>query len=110
MCAGLGWATLLGARGYLQNASAVVRQGTRGGARGAGPDRDETGSRNRSDRKTARLLVDPDVLHAPVVIDAVDLLHDALHMRLPAGRPAIMEDDRARSVLLQLMVDLPYEL
>jgi hypothetical protein len=64
----------------------------------------------RGTEEPLALLVDPDVLHPPVIIDAVDLLNDALNVRLPAGGGAIMEDDRPPSVLLQLAVYFPYQL
>lgn len=56
------------------------------------------------------LFVHPNVFHPPIIVDAVDLRHDADHVRLPAGSATIMHDDRPRAVLLQLAVDLPYQL
>jgi len=56
------------------------------------------------------LFVHPNLFHPPIIVDAVDLLYDADHVRLPAGSVTIMHDNRPRSVLLQLSVDLPYQL
>src|SRR5215510_2082492 len=72
--------------------------------------------RNRCDPTFKRaaplvgLFVHPNVFHSPVIVDAVDLRYDADHVRLPAGRATIMHDDRPRPILLQLAVDLPYQL
>jgi hypothetical protein len=46
------------------------------------------------------LFVQPNVFHPPIIVDAVDLRHDADHVRLPAGSATIMHDDRPRAVLL----------
>src|SRR5215813_15177147 len=54
-----------------------------------------------------RLSVEPEVLEARAVVDAVDHVGEALHLRLPAGRNAAVEDDRPRVVLDQLLLDLP---
>src|SRR5438552_7660883 len=56
------------------------------------------------------LFVEPDVLHAPAVEDAVDHDRQPLHMRLPAGRAAVVKDDRPGAVFRQLPLDLPYQL
>src|SRR5438552_436970 len=61
-------------------------------------------------RKDLRLPVEPNVLEAPAVVDAVDHRRQPLHLRLPAGRSDAVRDDRPRAVLLQLTVDLPYQL
>src|SRR6202047_740973 len=57
-----------------------------------------------------RLFVEPNVLHAPAVEDAVDQHRQPLHPRLPARRAAAVIDDRPGAVLRQLPFDLPYEL
>ena len=59
---------------------------------------------------TFRLAVEPDIFHAPAVVLAV--YHDGqpLDLRLHAGRGAGVVDDRARPVLLQLLVDVPDEM
>src|SRR4051812_1680927 len=56
------------------------------------------------------LLVEPGVLEAPAVVDAVDHQRHALDMGLHAGGTARMEHDRPRPVLLQLLVDVPDQL
>src|SRR6266853_5900325 len=56
------------------------------------------------------LFVEPDVFHAPAVEDAVDHDRQPLHMRLPAGRAAVVKDDRPGAVFRQLPLDLPYQL
>jgi hypothetical protein len=56
-----------------------------------------------------RLFVEPDVLHAPAVEDAVDHHRQPLHPRLPTRRAAAVIDDRPGAVLRQLPFDLPYE-
>ena len=53
------------------------------------------------------LSVEPEVFEARAVVDAVDHVGEALHLRLPAGRNAAVEDDRPRVVLDQLLLDLP---
>src|SRR5215471_17370994 len=53
------------------------------------------------------LLVEPGVFHAPTVEDAVDHDRPALDMGLPAGRAAVVEDDRSGAVFGQLPLDLP---
>src|SRR3954464_14355960 len=55
-------------------------------------------------------LVEPDVLEAETVVDAVDLRHVALDVGLHADRRAVPHDDRPRSVLEQLAIDLPNQL
>src|SRR5439155_26125104 len=57
----------------------------------------------------ALLLVEPDILEAPPVEHAVDHDLQTLEARLPARRKAQVIDDRARLVLLQPAVDLPYQ-
>src|SRR2546430_4535069 len=56
------------------------------------------------------LFVQPDVFHAPAVIDAVDHDRQALHMRLPAARADRIEQHRAHRRLGQLALDLPNDL
>src|SRR5262245_31116775 len=56
------------------------------------------------------LFVHPNVFHPPIIVDAVDLLHDPDDVWLPAGSAAIVHDDWPRSILLQLAVNLPYQL
>src|ERR1700736_4598271 len=60
-------------------------------------------------RKRLWLSVEPDVLEAPAVIDAIDHRRQPLHLRLPAGRGDAVKDDRPSAILLQLTVDLPHE-
>src|SRR6516164_5201974 len=55
------------------------------------------------------LLVEPDVLEAPAVEDAVDHHPQTLDSRLPAGGEPQVIDDRPRLVLLQSSVDLPHQ-
>src|SRR6516164_1906102 len=54
-----------------------------------------------------RLLVEPDVLHAPAVGDAVDHDRQSFHIGLPAAGTSIVKDDRASIVLGQLSFDFP---
>src|SRR5262245_59725649 len=61
-------------------------------------------------RASFESMLEPDVLEAPAVVGAVRHDRDPLHPRRPAGRPARMQDDRSRYVLLQLSVDLPNQL
>src|SRR5450759_2561235 len=58
----------------------------------------------------ARLPVQPDVFHAPAVVDAVDHDCQPLDIRLTAGRRAVVEDDRPGALFLQLLVDFPDDL
>src|SRR5215472_3563794 len=53
-----------------------------------------------------RLPVEPEVLEARAVVDAVDHVGEALHLRLPAGRNAAVEDDRPRVLANDVDVDL----
>src|SRR6266851_4709134 len=56
-------------------------------------------------RPCLRSVIKPDVLEAPAVILAVRHDGDVAHPRPPAGRPPLVEYDRPRHVLLQLLVD-----
>src|SRR5882672_6169573 len=56
------------------------------------------------------LLVHPDVFVTIAVIGAVHHDGDALDVRLPARTLTTVEDDRARHVLLQFLVDFPDQL
>jgi hypothetical protein len=58
-------------------------------------------------RAAEGLLVQPDMFEAPIVIDAVFVVHVALEMRVPAGGRAIVVDDRPGHVLRQDALDLP---
>src|SRR3954466_5821433 len=55
-------------------------------------------------------LVQPDVLEAGVVVDAVVVHGEILHIGLPAGAAAVVLDDRARGVLDQQVLDIPDDL
>src|SRR5260370_18410582 len=57
-----------------------------------------------------RLFVEPNVLHAPAVEDAVDHYRQPLHPRLPARRAAAVIDHLPGAVLPQLPLDLSYAL
>jgi len=59
---------------------------------------------------TLALPVEPDVLHPPIVDDAVDHHRPAVHRRLPAIGEAVVEDDRAGPILCQPSFDLPDQL
>src|SRR5215469_876655 len=52
---------------------------------------------------------EPDVFHAPAVEEAVDHDRQPLDLRLAAGREAVVVEDRAGAVFLQLAVDVPDE-
>src|SRR5258708_14823207 len=56
------------------------------------------------------LLIEPDVLEAGVVVDAVLMHRKTLHVRLPAGAAAVVFDNGARRVLHQQAFDVPYDL
>ena len=53
------------------------------------------------------LLVEPDILHAPAVEDAVDHDRQALDIRALAGAAAAVENDRPHIVVGQLALDRP---
>src|SRR5215472_7478736 len=57
-----------------------------------------------------RLLVEPDVLHAPTVGDAVDHDRQPFHIGLPAAATSIVKNDWPGTVLCQLPFDLPNDL
>src|SRR6516164_6628169 len=57
-----------------------------------------------------RLFVEPGVLHAPVVDDAVGHHCPTLDLRLPAIGKTIVKDDWPRAFLGQLPFNLPYQL
>src|SRR6266446_4031656 len=61
-------------------------------------------------RKRVRLSVEPDVLEAPAVVDAVDHRRVALHIRIPAGPGAVVPKDRPGRVLRQLALNRPNQL
>src|SRR6266446_1315982 len=56
---------------------------------------------------SGRLFVEPDVFHAPAVVDAVDHQGQSLDIRLPAGRAAAVKDDRPGDIFRQLALNLP---
>jgi hypothetical protein len=55
-------------------------------------------------------LVEPEVLEALAVVDAVDHEAKSLEMRLPADCPARQEDDGPRIVFHQPALDVPNQL
>src|SRR6516164_7147902 len=59
---------------------------------------------------SARLFVEPDVLHAPAVEDAVDHDGQPLDVGLPAGSLAGIKDDGPGADLGQLAFDRPQQL
>src|SRR5438045_70305 len=56
------------------------------------------------------LFVEPDVFHAPAVVDAVDHRGQPLHLRSPADPAAVVVDDRSGAVLGQFPFKLPDQL
>src|SRR6266568_5484829 len=56
------------------------------------------------------LPIQPYILEAPAVVDAVDHHRQPFHLGLAARRADIVKDDRPGSVFLQLLVDLPHQL
>ena len=64
-------------------------------------------SRSSPGQLLADLLVEPDALETPVVVDRVFMEHMPLDARMPAGRRAVVHDDRAGHVLRQGLLDLP---
>ena len=65
---------------------------------------------NSTEGKWHRLPVEPHILEAPAVEDAVDDKVETLHARPPARRDTGIEDDRARGVARQPALDLPHQL
>src|SRR5260370_3555324 len=61
-------------------------------------------------RLCCTLLVEPDVFHARTIGDAVDHNRQALPVRPPAGRAAVVEENLSGAVLRQLPFDLPHQL
>ena len=57
-----------------------------------------------------RLFVEPHILHAPAVEQAVDHDRQSLQLRLPAGRKAVVVKDRPSTIVLQFFVYLPNEM
>src|SRR3954454_3059191 len=57
-----------------------------------------------------RLLIEPDILQAPAIEDAVDHQRDALDVRAQAGAARVVKDDRAGIVLRQSALDRPEQL
>src|SRR6266851_48701 len=57
-----------------------------------------------------RLLVEPEAFEALVVLDAADHQGQILQLRLGASRAPGVEQDRARIVLGQLLLDFPDQL
>src|SRR6516162_11566577 len=66
-------------------------------------------TRRRPPPHIGRLPVEPEVLEARAVVDAVDHVYDALHLRLPAGSDAPVENDRSGIVFDQLPFNLPHQ-
>src|SRR5204862_4685267 len=56
-----------------------------------------------------RLLVEPDILHAMVVVDAVDHHGIALDVGMPAGARAVVVQNRPGNVLGQAALDLEHD-
>src|SRR3954464_6208745 len=56
------------------------------------------------------LLIQPDVLEAGVVVDAVVVHRKTFHIWLPAGAAAVVLDDGPRRVLDQQVLDIPDDL
>src|SRR5204863_7785624 len=61
-------------------------------------------------RPSCVLSVEPDILHAPAVEEAVHQERRPLYVRVPAGRAAVVKDDRSGAVLRQFSFDRPYQL
>jgi len=61
-------------------------------------------------RSRRPLFVEPDVFHAGTIGDAVDHDRQPFHPRLPAGRAAVVKEDRSGAILRQLPFDLPDKL
>src|SRR5947207_1484180 len=57
----------------------------------------------------ASLFVEPHILHAPAVEQAVRHDRQSLQLGVPAGREAVVVQDRSSTILLQFPVDVPYE-
>jgi hypothetical protein len=52
-------------------------------------------------RREGRLLVEPDILHAPAAENAVDRDRQPFHLRLPTRRTAVVKNYRVGAVLRQ---------
>src|SRR5215813_14549949 len=63
-----------------------------------------------AEKNQTRSTIEPHILEAEAVVDAVDLLHIALDVGLQAGSRAVPQDHRPRAVGQKLAVDLPYDL
>src|SRR6266480_8118913 len=61
-------------------------------------------------RAAADPLLEPDILKARAVVDAVDHLRQALDTRQSANCSARVEDDRPDAVFHELLLDLPHQL
>src|SRR5262249_49422497 len=88
----------------------VVLPGSRGrrAVRLSPPERPTSGFSPALPSAARRSLSgEPEVFEARAVVYAVDHVGEALHLRLPAGRNAAVEDDRPRVILDQLLLDLP---
>src|SRR5438045_1485476 len=60
--------------------------------------------------RCCRPLLEPDILKARAVVDAVDHLRQALDTRQSANCSARVEDDRPDAVFHELLLDLPHQL
>src|SRR5262245_53570321 len=56
------------------------------------------------------LFVEPNIFKPPIVIDAVLVLHVALHVRMPTGVGDAMGDDGVGDILGQFSFDCPDQL
>src|SRR5215470_14131589 len=61
-------------------------------------------------RPTATSLVEPNIIQAPVVVEAIVLQNEALYVGLPAQASYALRDDGSRHVLGKLLLDIPDEL
>src|ERR1700720_3952749 len=63
-----------------------------------------------SGKAPKELLVEPDVFHAPAVVDAIDHRRQTFRLGVPAGCAPRLKNDRPRSLLLQCSIDIPDQL
>src|SRR5262245_65624036 len=54
--------------------------------------------------------LEPDILHAPAIVDAIDHDRHVLHLGSPAGAAAHVVDHRSHGILGQLAIDFPGDL
>src|SRR6516164_5539435 len=57
-----------------------------------------------------RLFIEPNILHAPAIEQAVNHDRQSFQLGSPAGREAVVVKNRSSTILLQFLVDFPNEI